>query len=226
MIRLPSGSGTSWTRLPAAERAVSDLELDDLQVLLFKREQLDEPVLGHLVLNQTKNEVGRGDRRLDPEQLEMLKVAWVVHTGDDPLAAVFLLGDLADEDVVLVVPGHGDHEIGALDPGAFEDPQLGRVAVLDRVLEFLLDDPVAAVVGLDQRHLAILGDQLAGEVPADLSGAGNDHIHRPTHPLMARAPDPRPGRSPSASGRSSADPARHTRRRARGRRRGRRRAAP
>ena len=47
------------------------------------------------------------------------------------LAEVLVPRHLADEDVVLVVAGHGDHQVGALDAGALEDPQLGRVAVLD-----------------------------------------------------------------------------------------------
>ena len=84
---------------------------------------------------------------------------------------VLLLGDLADQHVVLVVAGDGDHEVGALDAGALEHPQLGRVAVLDGVLELLLDDQVAAALGLDQRHLVALAEQLAREVPADLAGA-------------------------------------------------------
>ena len=169
MISDPSGSATSWTLLACRGRALPDLELDDLEVLLLEREQLDEPVLGDLVLDQAQDQVGRGHRRLDPEQLEVLEIARVVDAGDDPLDAVLLLGDLADQDVVLVVAGHGDHQVGSLDPGSLEHPQLGRVAVLDGVLELLLDDPVAAVVGLDQRHLAVLGDQLSGEVPSDLS---------------------------------------------------------
>ena len=54
----------------------------------------------------------------------------------------------------------------------------------DGVLELLLDDPVAAVVGLDQRDLSVLGDQLSGEVPADLAGPGDDHVHRVPVPLQ------------------------------------------
>src|SRR3712207_8308785 len=45
---------------------------------------------------------------------------------------------LRDEDVVLVVAGHGEDQIGALDPGALEHPQLGPVTVLGAVLELLL----------------------------------------------------------------------------------------
>src|SRR5215218_7853764 len=58
-----------------------------------------------------------------------------------------LLGHLADEDVVLVVAGDGDHQIGAHDAGALEHPELRGVAVLDGVLELLLDREVALAVG-------------------------------------------------------------------------------
>ena len=93
----------------------------------------------------------RRHRRLDAEQLEVIEVARVVDAGDDPLAEVLLLRDLADQQVVLVVAGDRDHEVGALDAGALEHPQLGGVAVLDGVLELLLDGQVAAPVLLDRR---------------------------------------------------------------------------
>ena len=67
------------------------LELDDLQVLLLEREQLHEPVLGHLVLDQAQDQIGRRDRRLDAEQLEVLEVARVIDPGDDPLQPYFSL---------------------------------------------------------------------------------------------------------------------------------------
>ena len=46
-------------------RSRSDLDLDDLEVLLLQRQQLDQPVLGDLVLDQPQDQVGRRDRRLD-----------------------------------------------------------------------------------------------------------------------------------------------------------------
>ena len=111
---------------------------------------MHEPVLGHLVLDQAQDQVGGRDRGLDAEQLEVLQVPRVVDAGDDAVDQVLLLGHLADEHVVLVVAGDGDHHVGALDAGALEHPQLGRVAVLDGVLELLLDDQVAAPVVLDR----------------------------------------------------------------------------
>src|SRR5207253_2657970 len=79
--------------------------------------------------------------------------------------------------VVLVVAGHGDDQVGPLDAGALQDPELGGVAVLDRVLELLLDHQVAAAVALEQRDLLPLVDQLARQVPADLAGAADDYVH-------------------------------------------------
>ena len=65
MIRLPSGSAMSATRLAHGGRVGGDLELDDLQALLFERQQVHEAVAGHLVLDQAQDQVGRGDGRLD-----------------------------------------------------------------------------------------------------------------------------------------------------------------
>ena len=75
-----------------------------------------------------------------------LKCSWLrglFDARDDAVAEVLLLGDLADQHVVLVVAGDRDDEVGALDAGALEHPQLGRVAVLRGVLELLLDRQVA-----------------------------------------------------------------------------------
>src|SRR5829696_1229742 len=156
--------------------ALADDKLDDLEPLLGQVEEVDEPVARHLVLDQAQDQVGRGDGRLDPEQLEVRQVARVVAAGDDPLAQVLLLRDLADQQVVLVVARHRHDEVGALDPGALEHPQLGRVAVLDGVLELLLDGQVAAPVLLDHGDLVAALEQLAREVPADLARAGDDHV--------------------------------------------------
>jgi hypothetical protein len=48
-----------------------------------------------------------------------------------------------------------------LDARTLEHPELGGVAVLNGVLELFLDGLVAAMVGLDQRDLSVLGDQLS-----------------------------------------------------------------
>ena len=46
-------------------RALGDLDLDDLELLVGQVEQVDEAVAGHLVLDEVEDEVGRRHRRLD-----------------------------------------------------------------------------------------------------------------------------------------------------------------
>jgi hypothetical protein len=138
---------------------------------------VDEPVLGHLVLDQPQDQVRRGDDRLDSEQLEVLQVARVVAAGDDARHPVLLARDLGDEDVVLVVARDGDDQLGALDAAALEHPELGAVAVQGAVLELLLDNRVALLVRLDHRDLVALVDELASEIPADLARAHDQHVH-------------------------------------------------
>ena len=50
--RAPSGQLERADALALAVRALVDRDLDDLEVLLAQLEQLDQPVLGHLVLDQ------------------------------------------------------------------------------------------------------------------------------------------------------------------------------
>src|SRR5437764_1225503 len=82
-----------------------------------------------------------------------------------------------EHDEHLVVGGDRDHEVGTLDARALEHPQLAGVAVLNGVLELLLDHQVATAVVLEERHLVPLLDELSGQVPADLAGPGDDHVH-------------------------------------------------
>src|SRR5215213_9049967 len=216
---------------PVDSAVLAEQHLDYLELLLLEVEQVDEAILGDLVLEQAQDQVGGRDRGLDSEQIEMGPVAWVVDPGDDLADVVLLFGDLADQDVVLVVPRNRDHHVGSLDPGALEHPQLGGVAIGDVVLELLLDRQVAATVALDDRHLVVLFEQLAGQIPAHLAGADDDDVHqspstRPPRARHRRARRPRACRSRPASGRPSAAPAAGTTRPAAGRGCGRSRWGP
>ena len=113
-----------------------------------------------------------------PEQVEELVVAGVVDARDHALDAVALARDLADDDVVLVVPRHGHDELGALDAAALQHGKLGRVAVLRDVLELLLQQPVAGGRLLDHGHLVPHLDQLVREVATDLAAARDEDVHQ------------------------------------------------
>ena len=82
--RLPSGIVEVADPLARPRASPRAAHLDDLEPLLGQVEQVDEAVLGHLVLDQAQDQVGRRDEGLDPEQLEVLAVARVVDPGDDP----------------------------------------------------------------------------------------------------------------------------------------------
>ena len=111
----------------------------------------------------------------DPEHVEVRLVARVVDARDHLRDAVLLLRELADDEVVLVVAGDREHEVGgALDPGRLEDVELGRVAVVDVEVELLLEPAVAVEALLDQRHLVVRADQRARHVGADLAAARDD----------------------------------------------------
>ena len=108
--REPAGSEPGEP-LAGRRRVAVDLELDDLEVLLAELEQVDDPVLGHLVLDEAEDVRGGADGLRDPEQVEVLLVARVVDARDDLRDAVALARELADDQVVLVVAGHGEDEL-------------------------------------------------------------------------------------------------------------------
>src|SRR5581483_1589848 len=161
-------------------RVAVDLHLDDLEVLLAQLEQVDEVVLGHLVLDESHDARGRAHGRRDAEQVEVRLVTWVVHTGDDLLDAVLLARELRDHEIVLVVAGEGEDDVGRpRDPGALEHVELGRVPALDLVLELVLEPLEAVALLLDERHLVPDPEERAGDVRADLAAAGDDRVHQP-----------------------------------------------
>ena len=62
MIRLPSGSVDLADRAARGRRALGDLDLDDLELLVAQVEQVHEPVGRDLVLDQAQDQVGRARR--------------------------------------------------------------------------------------------------------------------------------------------------------------------
>ena len=110
----------------------------------------------------------------------MRLVARVVDARDHLRNAVLLAGELADHEVVLVVPGQrGDDVRRPGDPGALEDVDLGRVAEDHVVLELLLEPLEAVAPLLDQRHLALpVLEERPREVGADLPAACDQDVHQ------------------------------------------------
>jgi hypothetical protein len=179
ITRAPSGKVQLVDSLPGARRAALDQDLDDLEVFVAQLEQMDELVLRHFVLDEAEDIRGCANGLGDAQQLEVGLVAGIVHTRDHLGHVVPLARDLADDEVVLVVAGDAQDEVGGPgDPGLLEHVQLGRVAEQHLVLELLLQPLVAVRALLDQRHLVAHAQQRAGDVGADLAPAGDDHVHQ------------------------------------------------
>ncbi len=177
--RDPSGSFSRSIGVCVQSASGRDLHLDDLDVLLRQLEEMDEAVLRHLVLDQGHDRRGCADRRRNPEQVEVHLVARIVDAGDHLRDAVLLAGELADDDVVLVVARDRDDDAGRpLDACALEDEQLRRVAVDDDVLELVLEplEPVAAL--LDQGDLVPEAQQAPRQVRPDLPAARDQDVHQ------------------------------------------------
>ena len=177
--RDPLGQLEAGDALAGRRRALVDLHLDDLEVLLAQLEQVDQLVLGHLVLDQGHDRLRRAHGRRDPEQVEVRLVARVVDARDHLRDAVVLARHLADDHVVLVVSRDGDDEVRRpRDPGPLEHEDLGRVADDRGVLELLLEVGEAVAPLLDDRHLVADPAQRARDVRADLAAAGDEDEHQ------------------------------------------------
>ncbi len=136
-------------------------------------------MLGHLVLDHGEHVRSGGDSRRDAEQVEVLLVARVVDARDHLLRPVVLTGDLADDDVVLVVPGHRNDDVGRpLDAGPLEDEQLGGVSDLNPVLELGLEPLEAVAPLLDESDLVAETEEGACDIRPHLAPAGDQDIHQ------------------------------------------------
>ena len=159
----------------------ADLDLDDLEVLLAQLQQVHQVVLGHLVLDQGHDPQGGADRRRHAQQVEVDLVARVVDPGDHLLHAVALARELGDDEVVLVVAGHGHDDVGGpCHARQLQHVELGAVAVDDPVAELPLQHVRASGVLLHDHHLAIALHQGARHVGADLPASHDDGEHQTT----------------------------------------------
>ena len=124
---------------------------------------------------------GVGDRDVHaPALVKEPFVAGVVDAADDARHAELLLGEPADHQVVLVVAGGGDHDVGAAQVGR------GEVGVLTRVGRHDVD---AGQHGLetfgrgrdlfDQGDFVVAVDEVQRDRDADGATPGDHDLHEP-----------------------------------------------
>jgi hypothetical protein len=106
-------------------------------------------------------------------------VAGIVDARDHFRDIKFLPGELADDDVVLVVAGDRDDDVRRpAEAGPLEDEDLGRVAVDRAVLELLLEALVARLLLLDEDELVAEREQRPGDADPDLPSSHDDDEHQ------------------------------------------------
>ena len=188
----PFGSRSAWTSLPSQAAPLSTVTSTISRFSLRSSSRWIRPCSGtscsiRAMIAPVAEMVGEIPSRSKYDWLRGSLMRAI--TFDD---AVALAGELADDDVVLVVAGRGDEQVRRpLDAGALEHVQLGRVAAEHLVLELDLELVEAVRVLLDQRHLVAGAEQRTGEVRADLAAACDQDVHLGGHLSGAHGGDER-----------------------------------
>src|SRR6266550_7774525 len=180
-------------------RARSHVGLDHFDVRAGERHDRHEAARRKLLLDDVHEHASRGDRLVDAERLEDDLVLGIVHACDHTRRMTVQLRQLADDEVLRVVAGHGNQRIGPLAARLHLRAPFVCRGVHDDRAELLLDEVRAAPVGLDDLHLMSRLEKRLREMEPDLSRPGDDEIH-PIAPSSARERDLPRARGTSGSG--------------------------
>src|SRR5688572_30763232 len=173
--------GVRW-QLDLGDGAVSDgrglrnLGVDDRQILMEAHE-MDERALGYRLLDQVEDVVGLANGDVDPQHPKEMFILWIVDAGNRSRNAKLLACNLADHEVVLVLAGHRDYDVGARGARRGLRSCLGAVSGHGDGAEHVVDLRDALGVALDEQDLVPFSKEVLGQVVADLPASGNDDVH-------------------------------------------------
>ena len=123
----PSGMSRSRGARPIAGEPRLEVRLDELELALAERRQVEQLVDRDVLLDRAEDHPGRADELVDAEVAEQRLVLRVVDPGDRPRHVEVVLGHLADDEVVLVVAGDRGDDVGAVAAGLAEVLALAAV---------------------------------------------------------------------------------------------------
>src|SRR3990172_9339668 len=138
---------------------------------------------GDLHLDVLQDEVRGAYGDVDAQLLEDGLVLGVVESGYGAGHVEHLLGHLADDEVVLVVPGDGNYHIRTGRPGLLQVLGLAGVPPYGYAPQLLGDLRALLGILLYYQHLMALGKELLGQVIAHLSSTSYNYIHGFLRPL-------------------------------------------
>lgn len=114
-----------------------------------------------MLVDRVQDDLGRAqhrDRVLGIERFEDHLVARIVHACD-AAGARFFLSDEADDQIILVVAGVGNNDVGALEAGLLENERVAPVADDGHIaFEQLFKQPRFALGFLDDNNFVTLPD--------------------------------------------------------------------
>ena len=122
-----------------------------------------------VLLDGRQHHARRADDLVHAEVPEEVLVARVVDARDGARHVEVVLGHLADDEVVLVVAGDRGHDGGPVGAGLGEVRALAAVAVDDDGAQLVADALGGPGVLLHEHELVALGQELLGEVEADVA---------------------------------------------------------
>ena len=123
----PSGIARSFGARPIAGEPSLEVRLDELELALAERREVEQLVDRDVLLDRAQDHPGRADQLVDAEVPEERLVLGVVDAGDRPRDVEVVLGHLADDEVVLVVAGHRRDDVGPVAAGLAEVLALAAV---------------------------------------------------------------------------------------------------
>ena len=123
----PSGMARSLRRPADRRRAGLQVRLDELELALAERGEVEQLVDRDVLLDRAEDHPRRADQLVDAEVPEERLVLGVVDAGDRARHVEVVLGHLADDEVVLVVAGHRGDDVGPVAAGLAEVLALAAV---------------------------------------------------------------------------------------------------
>ena len=131
-----------------------------------------------VALDHAHDEVRGIDDDLNPQQAIGVLILGVVDAGDGARPPVGEgAAELADDQVVLVVAGDSDHEVGPRHARHGEPAAFGGVVGEDGGAQLILQVLRLAAVLFEEDDLMTLGRQVVRERGAHLAAAGDDDEH-------------------------------------------------
>ena len=123
------GHGEVVERLAGQRAVVRRRDRRERDFAVAQVEQADEVGERRLFFDEAGDDLRRVDGHVHaPAAVVQPAVARVAHRADDPLHLELVLGQEAADEVVLVVPGGRDEDVGAVDAGVEQDRRLVDVA--------------------------------------------------------------------------------------------------